>query len=559
MSHWGGVGNLLGAGALHARGSDNSIPFKSRRPSSARAHVRSKGQWATSSFKPPENVSCANRMQKLAAVPSIQPLPFDPFSISLGNTQMEFLSARDSCSETARHAPKDYSHIHFEGEELLTMVRNELKSRGADSIAGIRSRFRRADKNGCGNLDFSEFRELMTDQLFITLSRENQRDLFNAYDTDGCGEIQYEEFLLQVRGEMNNRRKRILRWVFDKVDKDKSGVVDMNDVLDSYNADAHPDVQAKRLKPIQQMKKFIRDFDVGGIPDGKVTLKEFEDYYAALSAGIDTDQQFEQIMKSSWNMTGKPPDKITSEIISKPRVARSHFTAAAQDAMFVSTLKTQGSAAALKMRSAQGAAPQFKEQSSYKETGRHHAEASTNAKPDLDDLLSMVRNVLRSRGANNLAGVRSKFRRADKSNTHTLDFSEFRQLLTDELDIELSDEDEHKLFQAYDRNGSGVIEYKEFLAQLCGEMSSYRNGILDQIFDSIDKDKSGVIDVKDFVDGKVRRLRAMKNFMKLFDIEDVPNLKVSRQEFKDHYAAVSAGVDSDSQFAQIMKSAWLKK
>jgi Ca2+-binding EF-hand superfamily protein len=501
-------------------------------------------------------------MQKVSAVPSVQPLPFDPFSVSLGGASMELLSAkhRNSCKETARHPPKDYGHINLDREELLNMVRNELKNRGANGIAGIRSRFRRADKNASGTLDFPEFHKLMTEQLFITLSDHDQQELFDAYDSDGSGEIQYEEFLLQIRGEMSSYRKRILKWVFESLDKDKSGVIDMNDMLDGYNAEAHPDVQARKLKPVEQLKKFIKDFDVGGVPDGKVTIKEFEDYYAALSAGIDSDRQFEQIMKSAWNMTGKPPDKITSEIIRVPRKPIGRRNSAEEDALFGSILKTQGSAAAsvaLNKRSGHPAIPKgLQLQNSFSETPRRRPEAPSYAKPDVESLLSMVRNVLQSRGGNNLAGVRSKFLRADKNNTHTLDFSEFRQLLTDQLDLQLSDEDEQKLFQAYDRDGSGVIEYREFLAQLCGEMNAHRRAILDQIFDCIDKDQSGVVDVKDFMNEKRQRLRAMKRFMKVFDIEDVPNLRVTREEFAEHYSAISAGVDSDRQFAQVMKSAW---
>ncbi len=41
---------------------------------------------------------------------------------------------------------------------------------------------------------------------------------------------------------MNAFRKRIVSQAFNKIDKDKSGYVDINDIKDVYNASRHPDV-----------------------------------------------------------------------------------------------------------------------------------------------------------------------------------------------------------------------------------------------------------------------------------------------------------------------------
>lgn len=37
-------------------------------------------------------------------------------------------------------------------------------------------------------------------------------------------------------------------------------------------------------------------------PDGKVTPEEFEEYYANISASIDDDAYFKQMINSSWNL-----------------------------------------------------------------------------------------------------------------------------------------------------------------------------------------------------------------------------------------------------------------
>jgi Ca2+-binding EF-hand superfamily protein len=41
---------------------------------------------------------------------------------------------------------------------------------------------------------------------------------------------------------MNNFRKKLVLQAFNKLDKDGSGQIDINDIKDIYNAKRHPDV-----------------------------------------------------------------------------------------------------------------------------------------------------------------------------------------------------------------------------------------------------------------------------------------------------------------------------
>ncbi len=42
----------------------------------------------------------------------------------------------------------------------------------------------------------------------------------------------------------------------------------------------------------------------GGEKDGQVTLKEFERYYANISASIDNDDYFELMIRNAWHISG---------------------------------------------------------------------------------------------------------------------------------------------------------------------------------------------------------------------------------------------------------------
>ena len=43
---------------------------------------------------------------------------------------------------------------------------------------------------------------------------------------------------------------------------------------------------------------------LSGVADGIVTLDEFIEYYTSVSASIDNEDYFEQMMNSSWNISG---------------------------------------------------------------------------------------------------------------------------------------------------------------------------------------------------------------------------------------------------------------
>ena len=56
----------------------------------------------------------------------------------------------------------------------------------------------------------------------------------------------------------------------------------------------------------QVLEEFLATFEMAlsGSPDGIVTEEEFLEYYTAVSASIDNEDYFEQMMNSSWNIKG---------------------------------------------------------------------------------------------------------------------------------------------------------------------------------------------------------------------------------------------------------------
>ncbi len=124
---------------------------------------------------------------------------------------------------------------------LVEKLRNKLASRGARGMIGLGKSFRIMDDNNSRSLCKREFLKAMKDYM-LGFSDQEIQTLFAYFDADRSGEVDYDEFIRQLRGPMNASRKKIVMQAFNKIDKDKSGYIEIVDIKGIYNGKKHPDV-----------------------------------------------------------------------------------------------------------------------------------------------------------------------------------------------------------------------------------------------------------------------------------------------------------------------------
>jgi Ca2+-binding EF-hand superfamily protein len=163
-------------------------------------------------------------------------------------------------------------------------------------------KFQIIDDNNNGNLEFAEFKKACK-ELTLDWPESDIREVFNYFDKNGNGELDYDEFLVGIRGKLNERRTQLVLLAFDVLDRDKSGIIEINDIVNIYDASKHPDVISGKKTKAQVFREFLDNFDVID-KDGKVTPAEFCKYYSNISASIDEDDYFELMIRNAWHISG---------------------------------------------------------------------------------------------------------------------------------------------------------------------------------------------------------------------------------------------------------------
>jgi len=165
------------------------------------------------------------------------------------------------------------------------------------------------DDDNSKSLDMNEFKKAVHD-FRIEIPDDYIQTIFNAFDINKDGTIDYDEFVRIIRGDLTPPRMALVKKAYIKLDKDGSGIVDIEDIKDVYNTSKHPDVISGKKSRDQVLVEFLETFEMhhnvmhGTQADGMITLEEFIEYYTNISASLDNDEYFALMMNNSWNLSG---------------------------------------------------------------------------------------------------------------------------------------------------------------------------------------------------------------------------------------------------------------
>ncbi|XP_050400193.2 calcyphosin-like protein isoform X2 [Patella vulgata] len=183
------------------------------------------------------------------------------------------------------------------------------------------------------------------------------------------------------------------------------------------------------------------------------------------------------------------------------------------------------------------------------------------------DPVEKLRLACLSRGANGIKGLARTFKIMDDDESRSLDMKEFKKGIHDYGLTEMQDDVIQEVFQIFDKDGSGSIDFDEFLVHLRPPMNNMRKSLIHQAFNKLDKTGDGLITVEDlkgvynvkkhpkYLNGEWSEDQCLGEFLKTFDSQEKDG-KITKDEFQNYYGGVSASIDNDAYFDLMMRTAY---
>ena len=464
-------------------------------------------------------------------------------------------------------------------EQNIDIFRETLAAKGITTVINFLNQLRQYDRKGDKLLSFSDFFDILNN-INLHMREKDAKLVFSDF-SDGS-KMDYSKFLSAlVDNSLNDRRNNIVKEAFKRIDVENCGVVNLTEVKSLFNSKNSPLVREGYVTEEDFYNNFMETFQTHhnifrSAKIKKVNFEEFLDYYKYFSITIDDDYLFEETLIYCWKLSKSkiahagPKDNI-KKIFENPELETP------SESVMSKNISIPG-----KNKTAKKCFPVASNETPYgTDTDVTDYSNLLHPKGDLngiklnrnEDPMTTLRKRVFSRGPRSIMSLRRTFMLYDDEKNNNLSFKQFNKFIND-FRLNITDEEKKKIFNNFDKNNTETINYTELIKGLVGEMNKYRNKIIEKVFEKLDKQNTGKVSFDTIINsydpykhpqvlsGERNAQEVLCRFIDLFEYHfnllnpDKDNEEVTKDEFIEFYNYISACIDDDKYFENVMSRVW---
>ena len=319
---------------------------------------------------------------------------------------------------------------------IIKKLKKEILTQGSDILFNIIKTLIKFDVENNGKIDLDEFSRLCY-EYNINLTPDEIKTIFGCFDPSRTGKIFYEDLYNIIHDPLNDSRMVLVDNLYNNLNKNNRGNLEIKTFLSSLAENSNDNLDEFK-------DKFLLHHDFYTKGKTEVNYDEFIDFFELLSTDYKEDIDFENYIKNSFNIItndGEQKENEKEEITDKNK--------------------------------------QTKEFLEYLDT---------------------IRNILIKQGPNGVIELLRNLRNVDQSKSNGIDIDEFVSVIDNlfkDNENKFSMDEIQTIFNVYDIQESGVMEYQKFISDLLKlkSMSKYRKNHLETIFNHLDFEGKRALDI----------------------------------------------------------------
>ena len=451
--------------------------------------------------------------------------------------------------------------------DSLEKLREILGNQGSRGVIDFLRNIRNVDLDKSDRIDLDEFISVIQNAIKdtdVSFPIKEIQNIFNVYDINQNGNMEYKKFLddlLKLR-KMPKSRKNQIQTIFNHLDFEGKQLLDINDLASLYKKP-----EEKENDPVPDLlDSFITFHNIlRGNRNPLVTMNDFVRFYNYINFLIPVtknDKLFMDFTSETWLLYDKSFDERKNLMRVKVEGLGKQKNRDAKEKLVVSHKAPYGI---------------IKDKINYN-LNEQNPTLKYNVNK-IEDLMGHLRSILAQRGFTGIMSMRRTFMLIDENSTKKITFDEFENVFK-KFRYNLSKEEISNIFNYFDRDGSGFIDYEEFVNGVCSNLNKFRKDVLKEVFKNLDQGEKGFITVGQLRheynpkehplvrQGKRTEDEILAEFLDVLEYHfnllvekgddnvDVNDIKLDFDDFCDFYKNISVGIDDDKYFEVMVLSEW---